>query len=359
MFGWIKEKSENAKVYMCVKELKWDVEKANSLRAAKILCVAQILRELAFDEIPNFKDAIENPFDYPRKELSYVYTQLEAMRNGAVMQLNYLKKNFSSMGMEIPESFVEHVTLSNRSMEVWMTLFGCGLSPKVREDVRAIWSYFKLPKSTLIAAIQDLRQTSAMQAKLTGGEDAYKNFGVDDEQWLEFCTYVPKQFSKSLGVLPTEIQSHDDQTLNPWDMNEENYVESKEEIEPELDTLMELVSNRISKQFLLAFKLEDPPEDDFIIGYMAGFCDAVQQKKNIDNNSVEGIAFLTRIFSSIYGQKKGPKLVNKVIEGQLSSQELTDGMFSGGQDVFNWFKDLDDEDRLPKGLLKYLLGTNE
>ena len=44
MFGWLQKKSENARVHMCVKELKWDLESASPLRRAKILAMAQLLR---------------------------------------------------------------------------------------------------------------------------------------------------------------------------------------------------------------------------------------------------------------------------------------------------------------------------
>jgi hypothetical protein len=44
MLGWLSKKSENARVYMCVKEVKWDLEKADVPRRAMLLLLAQWYR---------------------------------------------------------------------------------------------------------------------------------------------------------------------------------------------------------------------------------------------------------------------------------------------------------------------------
>ena len=102
---------------MCVKELKWDLETASPLRRAKILAMAQILR-IGFQDMPSFEDAVENPIDYPRNEIAYMYTSMENMRNSASIQVSQLKKNAVQMGFPLPEDMEEHVKLTNRSIEV-------------------------------------------------------------------------------------------------------------------------------------------------------------------------------------------------------------------------------------------------
>ena len=196
MFGWLKKKSENARVYMCVKELKWDLETASQLRRAKILAMSQILR-IGFSDIPSFDDAIENPLDYPREEMAFMYTQMENMRNSATIQVSNLKKQSANMGINLPLEMEEHVKLTNRAIEVWMTLFGCGLAPDIRDDVRQIWNYLLQSKNDLKNAMIDLRAMSARQAQFTG-QDIFDSNMPTDIEWMQLCEFTPKQFSKSL-----------------------------------------------------------------------------------------------------------------------------------------------------------------
>ena len=195
MFDWLKKKSENARVYMCVKELKWDLETASPIRRAKVLAMAQLLR-IGFVDIPSFKDAIENPLEYPREQMAYMYGTLENMRNSAAMQIPQMKKNsIQILGAELPEEMIDHVKLTNRATEVWMTLFGCGLAPDVREDVRQIWTYMLSSKNHLTSAMSDLRDMAKRQKRFTG-ENIFED--VYDDEWIELCEFIPKQFSKSL-----------------------------------------------------------------------------------------------------------------------------------------------------------------
>ncbi|CAD5265873.1 hypothetical protein BOSE62_30244 [Bosea sp. 62] len=50
MLGWLAKKSENARVYMCVKEVLWDLEKADGLRRATLLMLAQWFRLTMTDD---------------------------------------------------------------------------------------------------------------------------------------------------------------------------------------------------------------------------------------------------------------------------------------------------------------------
>ena len=159
MFGWLQKKSENARVHMCVKELKWDLESASPLRRAKILAMAQLLRT-GYSEMTSFDDALENPLDYPREQMALMYTEMENMRNSATVQLSQLKKGFTRMGVQLPEEMEDHVKLTNRAIEVWMTLFGCGLAPDVRDDVREMAVYVKLKKCTERGHVRPQRNVS-------------------------------------------------------------------------------------------------------------------------------------------------------------------------------------------------------
>ena len=91
----------------------------------------------------------------------------------------------------------EHVKLTNRAIEVWMTLFGCGLAPDIRDDVRQIWNYLLQSKNDLKNAMIDLRAMSARQAQFTG-QDIFDSNMPTDIEWMQLCEFTPKQFSKSL-----------------------------------------------------------------------------------------------------------------------------------------------------------------
>ena len=78
-----------------------------------------------------------------------------------------------------------------------MTLFGCGMAPDVRDDVREIWRYLLGSKSQLATAMSELREMSREQAQITG-TDIFDEFGHSDEEWAEMCEFTPNKFTKTL-----------------------------------------------------------------------------------------------------------------------------------------------------------------
>ncbi len=219
MFNWFQKKSENACVYMCVKELKWDLKNSTPLRRAKILAIAQLLRH-NFSEIPLFQDAINSPFNCPREQMITIYGGMENMRNLATIQLSQLKKTFSKLFKEFPDAIrilpfdkfpdemEDHVKLTNKALEVWMTLIGCSFVPNVRDDVRKIWDFLLNSKGILKHAMTDLREFSVKQAQLEkpinpeiaqliGRENVMYIMPPTDDEWLLLCDFIPSQFSKN------------------------------------------------------------------------------------------------------------------------------------------------------------------
>ena len=194
MFGWVRKKSENSRVYMCVKELKWELEAASQVKRAKILALSQLIRTLSMDSL---EGALENPFEYQREDIVFIYNDLEDLRNGMTGQLKHLEKSFKNLGIDFPDDWKNHVKLTQRAVEVWMTLIGCGMAPDSRDDVRKIWQYLNDSKPSLLLALQELRATSAMQAEFTG-TDLFSEFGHSDEMWLKLCQASTDRFSKSL-----------------------------------------------------------------------------------------------------------------------------------------------------------------
>jgi hypothetical protein len=85
MFGWLAKKNEDARVYMCVKEVKWDIEKSDELRRAVILVMAHIQR-IGMSEDEDLKRIIDNPFAFDRRDAVFLYVRLEDLRNTIRLQ---------------------------------------------------------------------------------------------------------------------------------------------------------------------------------------------------------------------------------------------------------------------------------
>jgi len=100
---------------------------------------------------------------------------------------------------------------------------------------------------------------------------------------------------------------------------------------------VEMVNKTISMQLLLSPKKDIDPNDDFAVGYLIGYTDAVMQKLRIDNNSAIGFATLTLVCQNFFGENIGPKVTGKFFDNQLDlSGEFRAGMMIGAQDVFAW-----------------------
>jgi len=174
---------------MCVKELKWDLEQSSDMRKAKVLAMAQLLRKAFSGDFP-IEDVVNEPWVYPREEIEQLYSGLEDMRNGAVVQLASLKKSFAGMGYKLPEDVEPHVKLTNRSLEVWMTSLGIGMAPDTMQDVQSIWQQLDIPNGHLLPAMSDLREMAARQQEYTG-INIFDEMSVTDSQWAFLCGFRP------------------------------------------------------------------------------------------------------------------------------------------------------------------------
>lgn len=101
--------------------------------------------------------------------------------------------------------------------------------------------------------------------------------------------------------------------------------------------------------------------DDYVVGYIAGYCDAIMQKKGIDNSSVDGLSVLTITFLSLYGFEIGNQRLGDFFKQQSSMSEyMYAGLQRGGKDVFEWLS-LDKQkagSKGPMGLFQYLTKNN-
>jgi len=108
MLGWLVKKGQNSRVFMCIKEVKWELEAGSPLKRATILALAQIFRSDMFSELGDSQDVLDCPFDYSRADLMQFYEMLEDIRNQSTMQIEATQKNMKQFGMELPDFAVDH-----------------------------------------------------------------------------------------------------------------------------------------------------------------------------------------------------------------------------------------------------------
>ena len=124
MLGWLSKKGENSRVQMCIKELMWDLETRDGLKRAKVLAIAQILKQELLLDSGFWMNMLDRPLDYTRSDLMKFYNSLETIRNQGSMQLSTTQKNARRMGAELPQFAVEHAKSTARGLEVWMCTLG-------------------------------------------------------------------------------------------------------------------------------------------------------------------------------------------------------------------------------------------
>ena len=191
MLGWLGRKNQDARVFMCIKEIKMVLDAEKPVGRAKILAMAQLLRLSIFHEA-GIEGAIDRPLDYSRDELMKLYSGLETVRNNSVVQMNALKKNMQNFGMELPDFSVEHAKITSRGLEVWMCTLGAGIAPNRRDDVRSIWMMLSGSLRDAPEAIANIRAVEQQTSDMTGSGQM---FALSDDEWLELCRYIPSQLS--------------------------------------------------------------------------------------------------------------------------------------------------------------------
>jgi len=199
MFGWVKKKGQNSRVYMCIKELKWEIESGDIVKRAKIMAIACALGQELFSggEIPI--DVVDRPLDYSRDDLMKFYEGLENIRNSSAIQIEHLKKMMGSYGMEFPSFAEDHAKLTNRALEVWMATVGAGIATERRDDVRTIWKLLFQSKPFLDEAMDAILETEQKTMAMTGRQDEmFSNY--EREYWKKACDFLPSQFSKELDL---------------------------------------------------------------------------------------------------------------------------------------------------------------
>tara|TARA_R110002012_G_scaffold260739_2_gene442461 strand:- start:594 stop:1199 length:606 start_codon:yes stop_codon:yes gene_type:complete len=201
MFSWLVKKNQNARVHMCIKEVKWTLETFDPVRRATILVMASGISEDLFDneDIGIPLDVVNRPLDYSRNDLMGFYEILEDVHNNQALQRQQTKKMLVQMGMEFPEFAEENAKDANTALNIWMVTVGSGIVIDRRDDVRDIWRLLIDSRPFIADAITHILQIQELTAQMTGQEvEIMDEESVDImKQLSNFC---PEQFSKELNI---------------------------------------------------------------------------------------------------------------------------------------------------------------
>lgn len=133
MLGWLAKKGQQSRVYMCIKEVKWDLESADAVRRAMIVAMATIIRVDVIEGSGLPQEVLNRPLDYSRDDLMRFYVQLEDIRNANNLQIQNVQKMMRRFGTELPDFAIEHAKLTGRALEVWMCTIGAGIAVDRRD----------------------------------------------------------------------------------------------------------------------------------------------------------------------------------------------------------------------------------
>jgi hypothetical protein len=198
MLGWLAKNGEDARVSMCVKEVKWDLEKSDSPRRAMLLLYAQIFRITTTDKNRN-RDAIplsyfDQQLGHSRAELVELYSGIENIRNGNIRQREQLQKSLIG-GM--PDYAIVNSKAANRGIEIWMCTLGSATTPNTRNDVQAIWSMLSRALPYVPEAMQHIQEIMKLTQTATGSEAPNVFDIITVPEWLANTLYRARSDSSA------------------------------------------------------------------------------------------------------------------------------------------------------------------
>jgi hypothetical protein len=79
--------------------------------------------------------------------------------------------------------------------------------------------------------------------------------------------------------------------------------------------------------------------DDFSLGYVTGFLDALMQRAGIEDQA-EGITLIAILMTELFGEKAGADLCGRFLDSQ-HLPETQRGLMAGGNDSLAWLADPD------------------
>ena len=198
MFGWLKKKGQDSRVQMCIKEVRLALEMMDSVKRAKVLAIASLLRNEFFSTGQFPKGVVDRPLEYSREDLMRVYYALEDIRNGQKIEMARIKQLVGKSGMEYPAFAEELWKMCVRGFEVWMATVGAGIVADRRDDVREIWKLLIQSKPLLDKAMNAIVATE-QEIIASLGQEGEMFSNCTREEWKVACDFLPSEFSKDQG----------------------------------------------------------------------------------------------------------------------------------------------------------------
>ncbi len=197
MPSWLVKKMQNGRIYAYIKEVKFFLERMDSVDRAYILALATLGRtsEL-FSAKPPLLEMLDRPLDYSRDELLEAFYDVEELLFTNTRQLEQTKKMMQITGEKLPQFAQLHAEMFGIGIKVWISTLGAGIVPQRRDDVTRIWSLLANSKESLGEAIQRLHDLEQRTASETGiSEEIFSD--VDFNELIQACDYVPASLKRN------------------------------------------------------------------------------------------------------------------------------------------------------------------
>jgi len=192
MFGWLKHKGDNARIHMCIKELKYHLEASNHERIAVILAMATLVRVVGMEENGFPRIIFDRPDVLPRDALLETYDSMDSTRIANVRKLDGAMQLARRANARLSDVVIQQSRLSDRALEVWMCTIGGAIIPERMEDVREIWRLLKSAIPHLPEACSTLYQWNSQFAFPIGPRSTIAE--IDGDAWMEECGFIPSAY---------------------------------------------------------------------------------------------------------------------------------------------------------------------
>ena len=189
----LNHQEQDARVHLCIKEMKQELDANEPLQRAQVLAMSSLLGTELFDSGQIPIDVMDRPMDYCREELLQFYELLEDRSNNHFDLISQTKNMMGELGMQLPAFAEVHARDIGRSLNIWMATLGAGIAPDLEDDVREIWILLVQSKANLDQAMDNILDTESKAMKLSEPQKRWFS-DADRSTWKIACHFRPTQF---------------------------------------------------------------------------------------------------------------------------------------------------------------------
>ena len=193
MMNLLNHQEQDARVHLCIKEMKQELDANEPLQRAQVLAMSSLLGTELFDSGQIPIDVMDRPMDYCREELLQFYELLEDRSNNHFDLIFQTKNMMGELGMQLPAFAEVHARDIGRSLNIWMATLGAGIAPDLEDDVREIWTLLVQSKENLDQAMDNILDTESKAMKLSEPHTRWFS-DADRSTWKIACHFRPTQF---------------------------------------------------------------------------------------------------------------------------------------------------------------------